>query len=113
LKSNRETKTPRKPVLKKSSNTSLKDPVGVYCRVRPLSVQDQECCIEVISETTIQIHPPDGYRIFRNGEYRETQYTFKEVFGTLVTQKALFDVVARPLVEDLIRGKNGMQLFCI
>ncbi|XP_034640294.1 kinesin-like protein KIF23 isoform X5 [Trachemys scripta elegans] len=102
------TKTPRKPVLKKSSNTSLKDPVGVYCRVRPLSVQDQECCIEVISETTIQIHPPDGYRIFRNGEYRETQYTFKEVFGTLVTQKALFDVVARPLVEDLIRGKNGL-----
>ncbi|XP_030434771.1 kinesin-like protein KIF23 isoform X2 [Gopherus evgoodei] len=102
------TKTPRKPVLKKSSNTSLKDPVGVYCRVRPLSVQDQECCIEVISETTVQIHPPDGYRIFRNGEYREMQYTFKEVFGTLVTQKALFDVVARPLVEDLIRGKNGL-----
>ncbi|XP_044835936.1 kinesin-like protein KIF23 isoform X4 [Mauremys mutica] len=102
------TKTPRKPVLKKSSNTSLKDPVGVYCRVRPLSVQDQECCIEVISETTVQIHPPDGYRIFRNGEYRETQYTFKEVFGTLVTQKVLFDVVARPLVEDLIRGKNGL-----
>uniref|UniRef100_A0A8C0GLQ2 Kinesin-like protein n=1 Tax=Chelonoidis abingdonii TaxID=106734 RepID=A0A8C0GLQ2_CHEAB len=102
------TKTPRKPVLKKSSNTSLKDPVGVYCRVRPLSAQDQECCIEVISETTVQIHPPDGYRIFRNGEYREMQYTFKEVFGTLVTQKALFDVVARPLVEDLIRGKNGL-----
>ncbi|XP_039347606.1 kinesin-like protein KIF23 isoform X5 [Mauremys reevesii] len=102
------TKTPRKPVLKKSSNTSLKDPVGVYCRVRPLSVQDQECCIEVISETTVQIHPPDGYRIFRNGEYRETQYTFKEVFGTLVTQKVLFDVVARPLVEDLIHGKNGL-----
>ncbi|XP_075752944.1 kinesin-like protein KIF23 isoform X6 [Pelodiscus sinensis] len=102
------TKTPRKPVLKKPSNTSLKDPVGVYCRVRPLSVQDQECCIEVISETTVQIHPPDGYRIFRNGEYRETQYTFKEVFGTLVTQKELFDVVAKPLVEDLIRGKNGL-----
>ncbi|KAM9125082.1 kinesin-like protein KIF23 isoform 3-T4 [Pangshura tecta] len=102
------TKTPRKPVLKKSSNTSLKDPVGVYCRVRPLSAQDQECCIEVISETTVQIHPPDGYRIFRNGEYREMQYTFKEVFGTLVTQKALFDVVARPLVEDLIHGKNGL-----
>ncbi|XP_067411589.1 kinesin-like protein KIF23 isoform X3 [Emydura macquarii macquarii] len=102
------TKTPRKPVLKKPSNTSLKDPVGVYCRVRPLGFQDQESCIEVISETTVQIHPPDGYRIFRNGEYRETQYTFKEVFGALVTQKSLFDVVAKPLVEDLIRGKNGL-----
>uniref|UniRef100_A0A8C0BHG5 Kinesin-like protein n=1 Tax=Buteo japonicus TaxID=224669 RepID=A0A8C0BHG5_9AVES len=63
---------------------------------------------EVINETTVQIHPPDGYRIFRNGEYRETQYSFKEVFGTLVVQKELFNVVAKPLVEDLIRGKNGL-----
>ncbi|XP_076204246.1 kinesin-like protein KIF23 isoform X6 [Aptenodytes patagonicus] len=101
-------KTPRRPALKKPSNPSLKDPVGVYCRVRPLSRPDQECCIEVINETTVQIHPPDGYRIFRNGEYRETQYSFKEVFGTLVVQKELFDVVAKPLVEDLIRGKNGL-----
>ncbi|XP_064312069.1 kinesin-like protein KIF23 isoform X8 [Phalacrocorax carbo] len=101
-------KTPRRPALKKPPNSSLKDPVGVYCRVRPLSRPDQECCIEVINETTVQIHPPEGYRIFRNGEYRETQYSFKEVFGTLVVQKELFDVVAKPLVEDLIRGKNGL-----
>ncbi|NXY01148.1 KIF23 protein, partial [Pteruthius melanotis] len=37
-----------------------------------------------------------------------TQYSFKEVFGTLVAQKELFDAVAKPLVEDLIRGKNGL-----
>ncbi|NXH32827.1 KIF23 protein, partial [Myiagra hebetior] len=36
------------------------------------------------------------------------QYSFKEVFGTLVAQKELFDAVAKPLVEDLIRGKNGL-----
>ncbi|NXI38034.1 KIF23 protein, partial [Galbula dea] len=36
------------------------------------------------------------------------QYSFKEVFGTLVAQKQLFDVVAKPLVEDLIHGKNGL-----
>uniref|UniRef100_A0A8B9PDG3 Kinesin-like protein n=1 Tax=Apteryx owenii TaxID=8824 RepID=A0A8B9PDG3_APTOW len=36
------------------------------------------------------------------------EYSFKEVFGTLVIQKELFDVVAKPLVEDLIRGKNGL-----
>ncbi|XP_041895369.1 kinesin-like protein KIF23 isoform X4 [Corvus kubaryi] len=99
-------KTPRRP--KKPTNPTLKDPVGVYCRVRPLSRSDQECCIEVINDTTVQIHPPEGYRVFRNGEYRETQYSFKEVFGTLVVQKELFDVVAKPLVEDLIRGKNGL-----
>ncbi|PKU32920.1 hypothetical protein llap_16776 [Limosa lapponica baueri] len=40
--------------------------------------------------------------------FLQTQYSFKEVFGTLVAQKKLFDVVAKPLVEDLIRGKNGL-----
>nr|KAF6500538.1 kinesin family member 23 [Molossus molossus] len=102
------TKTPRKPIVKKGSQTSLKDPVGVYCRVRPLSFPDQECCIEVINNTTVQLHTPEGYRFNRNGDYKETQYSFKQVFGTHTTQKELFDVVANPLVDDLIRGKNGL-----
>ncbi|KAJ6662927.1 hypothetical protein lerEdw1_011131 [Lerista edwardsae] len=102
-------KTPRRPVLKKPSNNSLKDPVGVYCRVRPVTtVSDQECCIEVVSNTTVQVHPPEGYRISRAGEYKEVQYSFKEVFGTNVAQRRVFDVVARPLVEDLIHGRNGL-----
>ncbi|XP_008248041.1 kinesin-like protein KIF23 isoform X6 [Oryctolagus cuniculus] len=101
-------KTPRKPLVKKGSQTNLKDPVGVYCRVRPLSFPDQECCIEVISNTTVQLHTPEGYRLNRNGDYKETQYSFKQVFGTHTTQKELFDVVASPLVDDLIHGKNGL-----
>ncbi|KAH0620126.1 hypothetical protein JD844_014751, partial [Phrynosoma platyrhinos] len=36
------------------------------------------------------------------------QYSFKEVFGSTTTQRKVFDVVARPLVEDLIHGKNGL-----
>ncbi|XP_047592672.1 kinesin-like protein KIF23 isoform X3 [Lutra lutra] len=102
------TKTPRKLLVKKGSQTSLKDPVGVYCRVRPLSLPDQECCVEVINNTTVQLHTPEGYRLNRNGDYKETQYSFKQVFGIHTTQKELFDVVANPLVEDLIHGKNGL-----
>ncbi|XP_021495631.1 kinesin-like protein KIF23 isoform X4 [Meriones unguiculatus] len=101
-------KMPRKPVIKKGSQTNLKDPVGVYCRVRPLSFPDQECCVEVVNNTTVQLHAPEGYRLNRNGEYKETQYSFKRVFGTHTTQKELFDVVASPLVDDLIHGKNGL-----
>ncbi|KAM5291724.1 kinesin-like protein KIF23 [Ctenodactylus gundi] len=101
-------KTPRKPIVKKGSQTNLKDPVGVFCRVRPLSPPDQECCIEVINSTTVQLHTPEGYRLNRNGDYKETQYSFKQVFGTHTTQKELFDVVANPLVDDLIHGKNGL-----
>uniref|UniRef100_A0A0B8RUF7 Kinesin-like protein n=1 Tax=Philothamnus irregularis TaxID=1899461 RepID=A0A0B8RUF7_9SAUR len=108
MKAATRTKTPRKHAFKKASNNSLKDPVGVYCRVRPVGVSNQECCIEVISSTTVQVHSPDGYRIARNGEYKEVQYSFKEVFSTNISQKHVFDVVAKPLVEDLIRGKNGL-----
>ncbi|XP_018109869.1 kinesin family member 23 S homeolog isoform X8 [Xenopus laevis] len=104
----RPAKPTRRLPPKKPSGTSQKEPVGVYCRVRPLSPPDQECCIEVINETTVQLHPPDGCKTNRNGEYKATQYSFKEVFGTQVTQKELFDIVSRPLVEDLIRGKNGL-----
>uniref|UniRef100_A0A665UA43 Kinesin-like protein n=1 Tax=Echeneis naucrates TaxID=173247 RepID=A0A665UA43_ECHNA len=100
-------KTPRRPPPKKPSNNQ-KDPVGVYCRVRPLGVEDEECCIEVISSTTIQLHAPEGFKTNRNGECKETQYSFKKVFGVSVSQMELFDYVAKPLVDDLIHGKNGL-----
>ncbi|XP_063052566.1 kinesin-like protein KIF23 isoform X3 [Engraulis encrasicolus] len=100
-------KTPRRPAPKRPYNNQ-KDPVGVYCRVRPLSCDDEECCIEVISNTTIQLHAPDGLKANRNGEYKETQYSFKRVFGIKTTQIELFEDVAKPLVDDLIHGKNGL-----
>lgn len=37
----------------------------------------------------------------------QTQYSFKKVFGVSVSQMELFEHVAKPLVDDLIRGKNG------
>uniref|UniRef100_A0A672MX91 Kinesin-like protein n=1 Tax=Sinocyclocheilus grahami TaxID=75366 RepID=A0A672MX91_SINGR len=103
---NRKGKTPRRPPKKPSNNQ--KDPVGVYCRVRPLGAEDEECCIEVISNTTIQLHAPDGLKANRNGEFKETQYSFKKVFGIKTTQRELFADVAKPLVEDLIHCKNGL-----
>ncbi|XP_046889817.1 kinesin-like protein KIF23 isoform X2 [Hypomesus transpacificus] len=100
-------KTPRRPAPKKPPSNQ-KDPVGVYCRVRPLGVEDEECCIEVISNTTIQLHAPDGLKANRNGEFKETQYSFKKVFGISTSQMELFEDVAKPLVDDLIHSKNGL-----
>uniref|UniRef100_A0A8C7HRW6 Kinesin-like protein n=1 Tax=Oncorhynchus kisutch TaxID=8019 RepID=A0A8C7HRW6_ONCKI len=103
----RKGKTPRRPPLKKTSHTQ-KDPVGVYCRIRPLGATDEECCIEMISSTTIQLHAPDGIKANRNGEYKETQYSFKKVFGIQTSQIELFEDVAKALVDDLIHCKNGL-----
>ncbi|XP_029283266.1 kinesin-like protein KIF23 isoform X2 [Cottoperca gobio] len=100
-------KTPRRPGPRKAANMD-KDPVGVYCRIRPLGAEDEECCVEMISSSTIQLHPPDGLKANRNGEYKETQYSFKKVFGINTTQMELFEDVAKPLIEDLIHCKNGL-----
>ncbi|XP_063121564.1 kinesin-like protein KIF23 isoform X5 [Rattus norvegicus] len=98
----------RRPARASGQHGDCGHEVGVYCRVRPLSFPDQECCVEVVNSTTVQLHTPEGYRLNRNGDYKETQYSFKRVFGTHTTQKELFDVVASPLVDDLIHGKNGL-----
>lgn len=37
----------------------------------------------------------------------QMQYSFKKVFGVSVSQLELFEHVARPLVDDLVHGKNG------
>ncbi|XP_034039004.1 kinesin-like protein KIF23 [Thalassophryne amazonica] len=100
-------RTPRRPGAKKAANIE-KDPVGVYCRIRPLGTEDGECCIEMISNTTIQLHAPDGLKANRNGEYKETQYCFKKVFGVNTGQLELFEDVAKPLVQDLLHCKNGL-----
>ncbi|XP_022624001.1 kinesin-like protein KIF23 isoform X1 [Seriola dumerili] len=62
----------------------------------------------MISSSTIQLHAPDGLKANRNGEYKETQYSFKKVFGINTTQMELFEDVAKPLVDDLIHCKNGL-----
>ncbi|CAN9506586.1 unnamed protein product [Ophioblennius macclurei] len=98
-------RTPRRPAHKKPSNT---DPVGVYCRIRPLGADDDECCVEMISSSTIQLHAPDGLKANRNGEYKETQYSFKKVFGINTSQRELFEDVAKPLIEDLLHCENGL-----
>ncbi|XP_034077051.1 kinesin-like protein KIF23 isoform X2 [Gymnodraco acuticeps] len=100
-------KTPRRPGPKKAANID-KDPVGVYCRIRPLGAEDEECCLEMISSSTIQLHAPDGLKANRNGEYKETQYSFKKAFGINTNQLELFEDVAKPLIEDLIHCKNGL-----
>ena len=43
----------------------------------------------------------------------QTHHSFKFVFPENVSQKALFDHVALPLVDDLLHGKNGKKMVLI
>lgn len=84
----------------KENNGKDKDPVEVFCRLRPLKNPSDAVCIKRVNDTTLQLLP------FGNNKL-ELFYTFKYVFDEATTQKDLFDKVALPFIKDLINGKNG------
>jgi len=89
-----------------SESTKTKDPVEVFCRVRPNEDLDAETCIKVNSDTQIQLTPPSVSKAFATG--KETQYSFKGIFGEGANQSEVFQRAGLPLVQDLVKGDNGL-----
>lgn len=98
---------PRTPMVRQKSDLAS-DPVQVYCRVRPLQPPVNESCVEVISSKTVCLRPPEKAINNKLGALREIQYTFKHVFDKDSSQHEVYATVAQPLVENLIKGKNGL-----
>ncbi|XP_032525649.2 kinesin-like protein KIF23 [Danaus plexippus] len=85
-----------------------RDPVQVYCRLRPMQRETDVSCIKILSPTTVLMTPPSTAISYRNEGAKTMTYTFKEVFPPEATQQDVFDKLAFPLVEGLIKGKNGL-----
>ena len=49
------------------THTLLPSLPQVYCRLRPLRNDEQESCAEVISDTVLQILPPECSLAFKSG----------------------------------------------
>jgi len=76
------------------------DPVEVYCRVKPLAAMAESGCIRILNEETVALVPPENCSAaWKQGIAKESHYSFKHVFDETVSQKAIFDSVALPLVE--------------
>ena len=61
----------------------IKDPVEVFCRVRPNEdPESAEASVKVISDTQVQLCPPSVSKAFATG--KETQYSYK---GNLTKSK--------------------------
>ena len=90
--------------LSKSSSRSKrnrsKDNVKVYARIRKVGKSANQSCVHVMNNTTLQLRDPISNKV--------TDCIFTRVFNRDVGQKDLFIEVARPLVDDLICGKNGL-----
>lgn len=93
---------------KQNLNQGERDPVQVFCRLRPMQRDTDISCIKILSPTTVLMSPPASAISYRNEGNRTMKYTFKEVFPPEANQQEVFDKVALPLVEGLIKGKNGL-----
>lgn len=93
---------------KQNLNQGERDPVQVYCRLRPMQRESDNSCIKIISPTTVLMAPPSTALSYRNEGNKTMRYTFKEVFPPEANQQEVFDKVALPLVKGLIKGKNGL-----
>lgn len=100
-------KTPSK-IRMNSANNLYKDPVQVYFRIRPMQSEGDMSCIKVLSPTTVVLTPPEMAVNYKIGTLKETQCTFKHVFDDKSKQREIYSCVAQPLVENLIRGRNGL-----
>nr|XP_034191468.1 kinesin-like protein KIF23 [Osmia lignaria] len=99
----------RKPINRPRCNNMIsKDPVQVYCRLRSMQHPMDVSCMKVTSDTTVVIIPPESAINFRNANNKEIQTTFSMVFTPDTPQKEVFNVVALPLVENVIRGRNSL-----
>lgn len=109
-------RTPLRPMLPpktpKSRQTSrdnlVKDPVQVFCRIRPMQADTEVTCIRVVSSTKVALIPPESAINYKIMNTRETHYGFKHIFDTQSNQQELYSTVAQPLVESLVKGKNGL-----
>ncbi|XP_053684824.1 kinesin-like protein KIF23 [Sabethes cyaneus] len=91
-----------------SGNKLPSDPVHVYCRVRPLPCESDLSCLRVAAHNMVVLTPPEIAINYKISNLKETQYLFRHVFEPAATQHELYATVAQPLVEALIRGKNGL-----
>lgn len=82
----------------------VKDPIQVYCRLRPVPSNIESSCIKVISDTELQIYcPPD-----ERGVSREGQFNYKKLFTEYETQEYVFQELGLPLIEQLLIGKSSL-----
>lgn len=85
----------------RTKKESSKDPVQVYCRLRPLKNLTDLASVRRHSDQIIQLYHPSGNKPV-------AFYNFKFVFPEEATQKDVFEEIAYPLAEDLLNGKDGL-----
>ena len=68
-------KTPSRRKLSPQPSTVDQDPVEVFCRVRPLQEDEEDSCVEVLSDSVLQVTPPESSLSFKSGHSSVVSHT--------------------------------------
>ncbi|GAM29333.1 hypothetical protein SAMD00019534_125090 [Acytostelium subglobosum LB1] len=92
-------------ILDNHSNQSLREEVvKVVCRFRPLC--EEELQLEAMSERRITINE-DGKTVCINNGGMFQGFKFSHVLQPTVTQEYVYQLVAAPLLDDVLNGYNA------
>ncbi|KAF0989103.1 hypothetical protein HZS_714, partial [Henneguya salminicola] len=80
--------------------------VEVYCRLKPCAENEEEKCIKLNNETSLNILTPASK--ISGGIRQQITCAFKKILLPDCCQKEVFDNIANDMVTNLIRGKNGL-----
>lgn len=103
------------PAKKTSSDSSGREYMKAYLRIRPFSNEEIEAnenqqCVEKESRTSVLMNAPKESFAFKNstraGGEISHRFSFTNVFDEETTQKSFFDETTLPLVTDFIHGQN-------
>lgn len=95
---------PPKFPKKSKSDDDPRDPIQVYCRIRPVPYNTESSCIKVVSDTEVQISCSSDDR----GISKEVQFNYKKIFTEYETQETVFQDLSLPLIEQLLAGKSSL-----
>jgi kinesin family protein 23 len=97
-------RVPREKTIPKIYSTKKEDRVQVFCRLRPAKDNPISTYIKLLSPTDLLLTTPAASK----GTYKESCFKFEHIFSSQSSQNEVFDHVAYPLVENLLKGKNGV-----
>lgn len=91
----------------KCDSDASKEPVKVFCRLRPMVQPNDVSCIKITSDTSLVITSGESVTNARSAN-KAIRTCFSHVFGPNTSQNEVFNIVALPLVQNLINGKNSL-----
>eukprot|EP00854_Cymbomonas_tetramitiformis_P025000 gene25000-30484_t len=87
----------------KGSNTSI----DIYCRIKPARSPSHYFASDMVENKVDFNIPRDGEAGYVNNRREHYEYKFNGVIGTDAKQDEVFERVARPPIDSVLKGING------